>query len=193
LPPGLSEFEILFAVSDAADPAYSGAEIDSGFSRPAIRIIVWKKKDRPGRTARCRIFAAWCARRGDDLLVITDSDVRVEPGYLRSVARCSAIRKSAADALYRGIDNLQFVAAMDCVGSSVRFAARRWWRANSKASNHDGFDDGHNETPPGRNWRLRADGRPAFGRLRIGPRITEPATASNCCRAGLDGNFPHKR
>ena len=57
-----------------------------------------------------------------DLLVITDSDVRVEPGYLRSIAamfRDPSV--GGVTALYRGQDNLQFVAALDCVGSSAAF------------------------------------------------------------------------
>ena len=57
-----------------------------------------------------------------DLLVITDSDVLVEPGYLRSVATMFRDPKvGGVTALYRGKDNLQFVAAMDCVGSSAVF------------------------------------------------------------------------
>jgi ceramide glucosyltransferase len=57
-----------------------------------------------------------------DLLVVTDSDIRVGPGYLRRVA--SMFRDpevGGVTALYRGHDNLQLVAAMDCVGSSATF------------------------------------------------------------------------
>ena len=57
-----------------------------------------------------------------DLLVITDSDVQVEPGYLRSVAAMfRGPGVGGVTALYRGRDNLQFVAALDCVGSSAAF------------------------------------------------------------------------
>ncbi len=57
-----------------------------------------------------------------DLLVITDSDVRVEAGYLHSVAEMFRNPKvGGVTALYRGCDNLQFVAALDCVGSSAAF------------------------------------------------------------------------
>jgi ceramide glucosyltransferase len=57
-----------------------------------------------------------------DLLVITDSDVRVEPEYLHSVANMFRDPKiGGVTALYRGRDNLEFVAALDCVGSSASF------------------------------------------------------------------------
>jgi ceramide glucosyltransferase len=57
-----------------------------------------------------------------NLLVITDSDVRVEPQYLRTVgAMFRDPGVGGVTALYRGRDNFEFVAAMDCVGSSAAF------------------------------------------------------------------------
>jgi ceramide glucosyltransferase len=115
------EFEILFAVNDAEDPAAPIVQkLIADFPGRSIRLIVVDERLGPNTKVSnlCRLVRE--ARH--DLLVITDSDVRVEPGYLRSVAdmfRDPGV--GGVTALYRGRDNLQFVAAMDCVGSSAAF------------------------------------------------------------------------
>jgi ceramide glucosyltransferase len=116
-----AEFEILFAVNDPDDPAVPVVqELIADFPERSIRLIVVAERLGPNTKVSnlCRLVRE--ARH--DLLVITDSDVRVEPGYLRSVAamfRDPGV--GGVTALYRGRDNLQFVAAMDCVGSSAAF------------------------------------------------------------------------
>ena len=115
------EFEILFAVNDAEDPVVPVVQkLIADFPERSIRLIVVAERLGPNTKVSnlCRLVRE--ARH--DLLVITDSDVRVEPGYLRSVAamfRDPGV--GGVTALYRGQDNLQFVAAMDCVGSSAAF------------------------------------------------------------------------
>ena len=115
------EFEILFAVNDAEDPVVPIVQkLIADFPGRSIRLIVVAERLGPNTKVSnlCRLVRE--ARH--DLLVITDSDVRVEPGYLRSVAamfRDPGV--GGVTALYRGRDNLQFVAAMDCVGSSAAF------------------------------------------------------------------------
>ena len=115
------QFEILFAVSDAADPVVPVIEkLIADFPDRPIRLIVVEGQLGPNSKVSnlCRLTRE--ARH--DLLVITDSDVRVESGYLRSVAALFRDpRVGGVTALYRGEDNLQFVAAMDCVGSSAVF------------------------------------------------------------------------
>jgi ceramide glucosyltransferase len=115
------EFEILFAVSDAADPAVPVVQkLIADFPGRPIRVIV--VQDRLGPNSKVSNLCRLVREARHDLLVITDSDVRVEPGYLRSVATMFRDPKvGGVTALYRGIDNLQFVAAMDCVGSSAAF------------------------------------------------------------------------
>ena len=115
------ELEILFAVSDAADPAVPVVrKADRRFSRRPIRVIV--VEDRLGPNSKVSNLCRLAREARHDLLVITDSDVRVEPGYLRSVAAMFRDPEvGGVTALYRGNDNLQFVAAMDCVGSSAAF------------------------------------------------------------------------
>jgi len=115
------EFEILFAVNDAGDPAAPVVrKLIEDFPERSIRLIV--VTERLGANTKvsnlCRLVRE--ARYG--LLIITDSDVRVEREYLRSVA--AMFREPSVGgvtALYRGRDNLQFVAALDCVGSSAAF------------------------------------------------------------------------
>jgi len=115
------EFEILFAVNDAEDPAVPIVrKLIADFPERSIRLIVVAERLGPNTKVSnlCRLVRE--ARH--DLLVITDSDVRVDPGYLRSVAalfRDPGV--GGVTALYRGRDNLQFVAALDCVGSSAAF------------------------------------------------------------------------
>jgi len=115
------EFELLFAVNDVQDPAVPVVQkLIADFPGRSIRLIVIAERLGPNTKVSnlCRLVRE--ARHG--LLVITDSDVRVEPGYLRSVA---AMFRDAGvggvTALYRGRDNLKWVAAMDCVGSSAAF------------------------------------------------------------------------
>ena len=101
-------------------PCPSCEKLIADFPGRSIRLIVVEERLGPNTKVSnlCRLVRE--ARH--DLLVITDSDVRVEPGYLRSVAamfRDPGV--GGVTALYRGRDNLQFVAAMDCVGSSAAF------------------------------------------------------------------------
>ena len=115
------EFEILFAVNDAEDPAVPIVQkLIADFPGRSIRLIV--VAERLGPNIKVSNLCRLVREARHDLLVITDSDVRVEPGYLRSVAamfRDPGV--GGVTALYRGRDNLQFVAAMDCVGSSAAF------------------------------------------------------------------------
>jgi ceramide glucosyltransferase len=115
------EFEILFAVNDAEDPAAPVVrKLIADFPDRHIRLIV--VVERLGANTKVSNLCRLVREARHDLLVITDSDVRVEPGYLQSVAamfRDPSV--GGVTALYRGRDNFEFVAAMDCVGSSAAF------------------------------------------------------------------------
>src|SRR5260221_7060772 len=115
------EFEILFAVNDAKDPAVPVVQkLIADFPGRPIRLIVVAERLGPNTKVSnlCRLVRE--ARHG--LLVITDSDVRVEPGYLLSVSEMLGdARVGGVTALYRGRDHLQIVAPMGCVGSSAAF------------------------------------------------------------------------
>jgi len=115
------EFEILFAVNDGDDPAVPTIQkLIADFPERAIRLIV--VTERLGANTKVSNLCRLVREARHDLLVITDSDVRVQPGYLRSVAEMFRDPSvGGVTALYRGQDNLQFVAALDCVGSSAAF------------------------------------------------------------------------
>jgi ceramide glucosyltransferase len=115
------EFEILFAVNDADDTAVPVVqELIANFPEQPIRLIV--VEERLGANTKVSNLCKLVREARHDLLVITDSDVRVEPGYLRSVAEMFRDPSvGGVTALYRGRDNFEFVAAMDCVGSSAAF------------------------------------------------------------------------
>ena len=115
------EFEILFAVNDPEDPVVPFIQkLMADFPERSIRLIV--VTERLGANTKVSNLCRLVREARHDLLVITDSDVRVEPEYLRSVAamfRDPSV--GGVTALYRGRDNLELVAAMDCVGSSAAF------------------------------------------------------------------------
>jgi ceramide glucosyltransferase len=115
------QYEILFAVNDTQDPAAPIVQkLIKDFPERSIRLLV--VAERLGPNSKVSNLCRLVLEARHDLLVITDSDVRVEPGYLRSVAAMFDDPKvGGVTALYRGDDNLQFVAAMDCVGSSAAF------------------------------------------------------------------------
>lgn len=115
------EFEILFGVADAGDPVVPVVQkLIADFPGRSIRLLV--VEERLGPNSKVSNLCRLAREARHDLLVITDSDVRVDPGYLHGVAAMFRDPKvGGVTALYRGNDNLQFVAAMDCVGSSAAF------------------------------------------------------------------------
>ena len=115
------EFDSLFAVNEPEDPAAPVVrKLMEDFPGMPIRLIV--VAERLGPNTKVSNLCRLAREARHDLLVITDSDVRVEPEYLRGVAAmfCDP-GVGGVTALYRGRDNLQFVAALDCVGSSAAF------------------------------------------------------------------------
>jgi ceramide glucosyltransferase len=114
-------FEILFAVNDARDPVVPIIEkLIHDFPEVSVRLVF--VDERLGANTKVSNLCRLVQEARHDLVAITDSDVRVEPSYLRRVA--GMFRDSnvgGVTALYRGHDNFQFIAAMDCVGSSAAF------------------------------------------------------------------------
>jgi len=116
-------YEILFAVSDAGDPAVSVIQkLIGDFPERSIRLLMGAENlGTSGKVCKlCRLVRE--ARYS--LLVISDSDVRVDPDYLRGVAEPFRDPKvGAVTTLFRGIVERQIVSELDCVGATAEFCA----------------------------------------------------------------------
>ena len=111
------QYEILFAVSDEDDPAVPVVRrLMRDFPEISIRLVVGGEtkgsNNKVGKLCRLAEEARY------PLLVVTDSDVRVAPDYLRNVAaRFADPKVGAVTALYRAIEAPSFGAIMDTMGS----------------------------------------------------------------------------
>jgi ceramide glucosyltransferase len=96
------EYEILFAVGDADDPVIPLIEkLQREFPRRHIRLLA--SVPQLGANRKVNNLCALVRAAQHDLLVINDSDVRVEPGYLREVAAPFADpRLGAVTSFFRG-------------------------------------------------------------------------------------------
>jgi ceramide glucosyltransferase len=76
------EYEIIFAVAEPDDPAVPAIEkLQADFPRSSIRLV--KGVARLGTNSKVNSLCRLVQEANYDLLVMSDSDVRVEPGYLR--------------------------------------------------------------------------------------------------------------
>lgn len=117
------EYEILFAVCEADDPAVPVIEkLIQDFPERSIRLLIGA--DIQGTSSKVCKLCRLVREARYDLLAISDSDVRVEPDYLRGVAApFRDPRVGAVTALFRGMVVPQLVSEVDCVGSSAEFCA----------------------------------------------------------------------
>jgi len=115
------EYEILFAVSDADDPAIPVIQrLIRDFPQKAIRLLIGAP--RLGASSKVNKLCLLAREARYDLLVISDSDVRVEPEHLRQVAAPFAEPQvGAATALFRGMVAGDLPSELDCLGTSTNF------------------------------------------------------------------------
>lgn len=79
------EYELVFGIQDPDDPARAVIErLQAEFPKRAIRLVVSDARIGPNRKV-CNLQNILGEAR-HDLLVLSDSDIRVGPGYLREVA-----------------------------------------------------------------------------------------------------------
>jgi ceramide glucosyltransferase len=98
------EYEILFCVGDTADPALPVLQrLALDFPRVSIRIIVGS--GRQATNDKCAKLARLTDEAASEFLVINDSDVRVEPDYLRRlIAPLADPKVGAVTTLYVPIE-----------------------------------------------------------------------------------------
>jgi ceramide glucosyltransferase len=117
------EFEILFCVSDDRDPAVSVIQkIIVDFPERPIRLLVGSEP--LGASDKVNKLCRMVSEARHEIVIVTDSDVRVNPGFLRAIA--GAFRDpevGGVTCLYRGLTDGSFAAGLEAMGNSTDFAA----------------------------------------------------------------------
>jgi len=115
------EYEIIFGVSDGNDPAIASVKkLQQDFPQCNIRLIVSPKI--LGANVKVSNLAQMLPHARYDILIVNDSDIRVERDYLRSVtAPLQNPRIGAVTCLYRGVAAPTFGSRLEAIGISTDF------------------------------------------------------------------------
>jgi ceramide glucosyltransferase len=117
------DYEILFAVNDAADPAVPLIHrLIAEFPGRQIRLLVGAEN--LGANRKVNKLARLANEVRHEILVLTDGDVRVGPNYLRAVV-APFVEESvgAVTSFYRGVAEKNLYADLEAVGASSDFFA----------------------------------------------------------------------
>jgi len=117
------EFELLFAVRDPRDPAVAVVEkLQSEFPGRRSRLVVTGEPPYPN--AKVYSLDRMLALAQHDLLVMSDSDIRVAPGFLRAVAsEFTDPRIALATCPYRAIAGQSIWSQLEAEGMNTEFLA----------------------------------------------------------------------
>jgi|SRR5919109_628000 ceramide glucosyltransferase len=117
------EYEILFAVNDESDPAAPLIrKIMAEF--PQRRIRLFTSAEDLGANRKVNKLAMLTREAQHDVLVLTDGDVRVDPGYLRKVvAPLGDKTVGAVTSFYRAIAQDNLGATLEAIGATSDFFA----------------------------------------------------------------------
>ena len=115
------DYEILFAVNDAADPAVPLIHrLISEFPERRIRLLIGAEN--LGANRKVNKLARLSHEARHELLVLTDGDVRVGPNYLREVVAPFVEESTGAvTSFYRGIAEKNLGAELEAIGASSDF------------------------------------------------------------------------
>jgi ceramide glucosyltransferase len=116
------EFEIIFGVSDLADPAVANvAQLQKEFPHLSIKLIVCEKI--LGTNVKVSNLAQMLLHARYENLIVNDSDIRVNPDYLRRVmAPLADQRVGMVTCLYRGIAAETLGSKLESLGISTDFS-----------------------------------------------------------------------
>lgn len=115
------EYEIIFGVSDANDPAVESVkQLQAEFPRRRIHLVHCPKI--LGANVKVSNLAQMLAHARYDHLIVNDSDIRVEAGYLRGVVTpLSDSRVGMVTCLYRGVAASTLGSRLEELGISTDF------------------------------------------------------------------------
>jgi ceramide glucosyltransferase len=117
------EFEILFCVLGEDDPVLPVLRrIRQDFPQRRIRLLIGAEQ--LGTCSKVNKLVRLAREARYDLLVVSDSDVRVSPGYLRGVvAPFGDPHVGGVTCLYRGLTDGSFGSDLEAVGNTSDFGA----------------------------------------------------------------------
>jgi ceramide glucosyltransferase len=117
------EYEIIFGVSESDDPAAKLVErLKLEFPRRSIHLILCEKK--LGSNTKVSNLAQMLLSSKYEFLLVNDSDIRVEPNYLRHVvAPLTDPRVGMVTCLYRGVASATLGSRLEMLGISTDFSA----------------------------------------------------------------------
>jgi ceramide glucosyltransferase len=116
------EFEILFAVSDTSDPAIAEIErLIHDFPERPIRLLIGSEP--AGASDKVNKLVRMAREARYEIVVVCDSDVRVDEGFLRAIApRFHDPQTGGVTCLYRGLSEECFAATLEALGNTGDFA-----------------------------------------------------------------------
>jgi len=116
------DFEILFCVTDETDPAVSVIEqLTHDFPERSIRLLIGAEP--VGASDKVNKLCRMAQEARHEILIITDSDVRVAPGFLSAVsAPLQDPAVGGVTCLYRGLTDDSFPANLEALTNSTDFA-----------------------------------------------------------------------
>ncbi len=116
------EYEIIFGVSDPDDPAIElVSRLKGEFPEQTVRLIQCEKI--LGTNVKVSNLAQMLPEAGHDFLVVNDSDIRVEPDYLKQVVPPLVDPEiGLVTCLYRGVASPTLGSRLESLGISTDFA-----------------------------------------------------------------------
>ncbi|MGH8277853.1 MAG: glycosyltransferase, partial [Steroidobacteraceae bacterium] len=117
------DYEVLFCVPDDSDPAIPVLQKVIA-EHPHCRARLLIGAEELGTSKKVNKLVRLVREARHDFFVISDSDIRVAPDYLRSVvAHFSDSRVAAVTCLYRGLTDGSLPSVLEALGNSSDFAA----------------------------------------------------------------------
>jgi ceramide glucosyltransferase len=115
------EYEIIFGVNDPNDPAIESVkQLQREFPERRIQLVVSPRI--LGANVKVSNLAQMLAEARYDHLIVNDSDIRVEPDYLRHVtAPLADSRVGMVTCLYRGVPGATLGSRLEALGISTDF------------------------------------------------------------------------
>ena len=116
-------FELIFCARDSGDPALEIAR-RLAEKYPGVNVRIMTSGDPPWTNAKLYSLEKMWNQAAHDLFVISDSDVRVAPDYLRQIIKPFADpRVGMTTCLYRGLPAGGFWTELEALGFSVEMTA----------------------------------------------------------------------